>query len=227
MSKKIIEIKNVYKKFIHQNNSIEVFKNLSFSLKRGELVALTGPSGSGKSTLLHMLALLERPSKGNIFFFGKDLEKLKENEKDNLRRSSISIIFQDNNLLNDFNVLENVLMPMVIKNGNLKESKSKAYQILKELKIKDRSNHYPNQLSGGEQQRVAIARSLITESDLILADEPTGNLDYKTSVEIFSLFTKFKKLNKAIIFATHNRDLAKKSDYILRISQGNIKRYNG
>ena len=143
MSKKIIEIKNVYKKFIHQNNSIEVFKNLSFSLKRGELVALTGPSGSGKSTLLHMLALLERPSKGNIFFFGKDSEKLKENEKDNLRRSSISIIFQDNNLLNDFNVLENVLMPMVIKNGNLKESKSKAYQILKELKIKDRSNHYP------------------------------------------------------------------------------------
>ena len=227
MNKKIIEIKNLSKKFIHQNDLIVLFKNINFFLKRGELVALTGPSGSGKSTLLHMLAMLEKPSKGNIFFLGKDSQKLKENEKDNLRKKGISIIFQDNNLLNDFNVLENVLMPMIIRNENFNTSKLKALEILRELKLKDRLKHYPNQLSGGEQQRVAIARSLITESELILADEPTGNLDYKTSKEIFSLFSKFKKLNKAIFFATHNRDLAKKSDYILRISQGNIKRING
>ena len=227
MNKKIIEIKNLSKKFIHQNDLIVLFKNINFFLKRGELVALTGPSGSGKSTLLHMLAMLEKPSKGNIFFLGKDSQKLKENEKDNLRKKGISIIFQDNNLLNDFNVLENVLMPMIIRNENFNTSKLKALEILRELKLKDRLKHYPNQLSGGEQQRVAIARSLITESELILADEPTGNLDYKTSKEIFSLFSKFKKLNKAIFFATHNRDLAKKSDYILRISQGNIKRIDG
>ncbi len=227
MNKKIIEIKNLSKKFIHQNDLIVLFKNINFFLKRGELVALTGPSGSGKSTLLHMLAMLEKPSKGNIFFLGKDSQNLKENEKDNLRKKGISIIFQDNNLLNDFNVLENVLMPMIIRNENFNTSKLKALEILRELKLKDRLKHYPNQLSGGEQQRVAIARSLITESELILADEPTGNLDYKTSKEIFSLFSKFKKLNKAIFFATHNRDLAKKSDYILRISQGNIKRIDG
>ena len=227
MNKKIKKIKNLSKKFIHQNDLIVLFKNINFFLKRGELVALTGPSGSGKSTLLHMLAMLEKPSKGNIFFLGKDSQKLKENEKDNLRKKGISIIFQDNNLLNDFNVLENVLMPMIIRNENFNTSKLKALEILRELKLKDRLKHYPNQLSGGEQQRVAIARSLITESELILADEPTGNLDYKTSKEIFSLFSKFKKLNKAIFFATHNRDLAKKSDYILRISQGNIKRING
>ena len=226
MIKNIVEIKNLSKTFKHQNNTINIFQNLSLTLKAGELIALTGPSGSGKSTLLHMLAMLEKPTKGNIFFFGKDFSKLNENEKNNLRKREISIIFQDNNLLTDFNVLENVLMPMIIRNENLNSSKIKAKKILNELKLGQRLDHFPSELSGGEQQRVAIARALISESKLILADEPTGNLDYKTSLDIFSLFLKFKRLKKAIIFATHNRELANKADYKLRISLGNIKRGN-
>ena len=199
---------------------------MSLTLKAGELIALTGPSGSGKSTLLHMLAMLEKPTKGNIFFSGKDFSKLNESEKNDIRKREISIIFQDNNLLTDFNVLENVLMPMIIRNENLNNSKIKAKKILNELKLGQRLDHFPSELSGGEQQRVAIARALISDSKLILADEPTGNLDYKTSLDIFSLFLKFKRLKKAIIFATHNRELANKADYKLRISLGNIKRGN-
>ena len=136
------------------------------------------------------------------------------------------MIFQDNNLLADFTALENVLMPLIIKEEKIKLSKQKAEKILAEFKLKSRQNHYPDELSGGEQQRVAIARALISETDLILADEPTGNLDYKTSQEIFSYFLKLKKLNKTIIFATHNRDLANKADYKLSILNGNIKRAN-
>ena len=226
MIKNIVEIKNLSKTFKHQNNTINIFKNLSLTLKAGELIALTGPSGSGKSTLLHMLAMLEKPTKGNIFFSGKDFSKLNESEKNDIRKREISIIFQDNNLLTDFNVLENVLMPMIIRNENLNNSKIKAKKILNELKLGQRLDHFPSELSGGEQQRVAIARALISDSKLILADEPTGNLDYKTSLDIFSLFLKFKKLKKAIIFATHNRELANKADYKLRISLGNIKRGN-
>ena len=173
-----------------------------------------------------MLALLDSPTKGKIFIKDKDTKDLKEFEKDNIRRKNISIIFQDNNLLTDFTVIENVIMPLIIKGESLKSAKEKAMKILKDIKIINRIDHFPNEISGGEQQRVAIARSLISETDLVLADEPTGNLDYKTSEDIFSHFVKFKKLNKAVIFATHNRELANKADYKLSISRGNIKRIN-
>ena len=188
------------------------------------MIALTGPSGSGKSSFLHMLALLDSPTKGKIFIKDKDTKDLKEFEKDNIRRKNISIIFQDNNLLTDFTVIENVIMPLIIKGESLKSAKEKAMKILKDIKIINRIDHFPNEISGGEQQRVAIARSLISETDLVLADEPTGNLDYKTSEDIFSHFVKFKKLNKAVIFATHNRELANKADYKLSIFKGDIKR---
>jgi len=136
------------------------------------------------------------------------------------------MIFQDNNLLTDFTALENVLLPLIIREEKVKLSKKKAERILASFNLKSRQNHYPDELSGGEQQRVAIARVLISETDLILADEPTGNLDHKTSEEIFSYFLKLKKLNKTIIFATHNRELANKADYKLSIFNGNIKRVN-
>ena len=136
------------------------------------------------------------------------------------------MIFQNNNLLTDFTAIENVLMPLIIRKEKVSSSKKKAEKILSSFNLKNRQNHYPDELSGGEQQRVAIARALISETDLILADEPTGNLDYKTSEEIFSYFIKLKKLNKTIIFATHNRDLANKADYKLSILNGNIKRAN-
>ena len=151
---------------------------------------MVGPSGSGKSSLLHLLALLDEPSKGKIIIDKQETKNLSNNKRDELRRKSISVIFQDNNLLTDFTALENIMMPLIIKGEKSKTISEKASKIMKDLKIQNRSNHFPNELSGGEQQRVAIARALIAETKLILADEPTGNLDFKTSKEIFSLFIK-------------------------------------
>ena len=224
MIKTLLETVNLKKTFIHKNGSIELFDNVNLKVKQGDLIALIGPSGSGKSSFLHMLALLDFPSKGRIILKNNDTKNLNEKQKDEIRRNKISIIFQDNNLLTDFTVLENTIMPLIIRGEKETLSIIKAKKILKEMKILNRINHFPSELSGGEQQRTAIARTLIAETDLILADEPTGNLDYKTSEDIFSYFLKLKKMNKAVIFATHNRELANKADYKLSISKGNIKR---
>ena len=226
MSKTLIETSNLKKSFEHMKNSITLFDNFNIKIKEGELVALVGPSGSGKSSLLHLLALLEDPSNGKISINKQDAKLLSNDQKDELRRKNISIIFQDNNLLSDFTAIENVKMPLIINHEKKDIINQKAEKILKDLKILNRSNHFPNELSGGEQQRVAIARALIAETKIILADEPTGNLDYKTSKEIFSIFLKLKKLKKTIIFATHNRELANRADYKLFISNGDIKRVN-
>ena len=226
MNNNILEIKKVNKSFQHRNGLIKIFKNVTLNIKKGDLVAIVGPSGSGKSTLLNMISLIDTPTTGKIFFNNKDLVNLNLESKDNIRKKYISMIFQNNNLLTDFTALENVLMPLIIREENVKLSRKKAENILASFNLKSRQNHFPDELSGGEQQRVAIARTLIAETDLILADEPTGNLDYKTSQEIFSYFLKLKKLNKTIIFATHNRDLANKADYKLSILNGNIKRTN-
>ena len=226
MNKILLETINLKKTYEHKNGTINLFDNVNIRIKRGDLVALVGPSGSGKSSFLHLLALLDDPTKGKILLKNKDTKDLSDEEKDQTRRKNISIIFQDNNLLTDFTALENIIMPLIIKGDKMNVSIEKAKKILKDVKILNRSNHFPNELSGGEQQRVAIARALVSETDLILADEPTGNLDYKTSEDIFSYFLKLKKLNKAIIFATHNRELANKADYKLSISKGNIKRAN-
>ena len=226
MSKILLEVTNLKKSFDHANGSITLFDNFNIKIKEGELVALVGPSGSGKSSLLHILALLDEPSKGKISIDRKETKDLSDIQKDKLRRETISIIFQDNNLLTDFTAKENIMMPLVIKGENEKIIFEKVNKIIKNVKLSDRSNHFPNELSGGEQQRVAIARALIAETNLILADEPTGNLDFKTSKEIFSLFIKLKKLKKTIIFATHNRELANRADYKLFISDGIIKRVN-
>jgi len=226
MNNNILEIKKVNKNFHHRNKLIEIFKNVTLNIKKGDLVALVGPSGSGKSTLLNMISLIDKPTSGQIIFNNIDVKNLNENGKDNIRKKHISMIYQNNNLLADFTALENVLMPLIIREEKIKLSEKKAEKILAGFNLKSRLNHYPDELSGGEQQRVAIARALISETDLILADEPTGNLDHKTSQEIFSYFLKLKKLNKTIIFATHNRDLASKADYKLSILNSNIKRGN-
>ena len=226
MSKILIETVNLNKTYKHVNGNIILFNNLNLKVKKGDLVALVGPSGSGKSSLLHLLALLDEPTKGDIKINDVFTKKFLDEKKDETRRKNISIIFQDNNLLNDFTAIENVMMPLIIKGENLTNIKKEAQKILKAVKIFDRAQHFPNELSGGEQQRVAIARALIAETNLILADEPTGNLDYKTSKEIFSYFLKLKKLKKTIIFATHNRELANRADYKLFISNGDIKRVN-
>ena len=220
------QLKSKKKSFKHTSGDITLFDNLNLKIKEGELVALIGPSGSGKSSLLHLLALLEEPSKGKIIIDKKETKNLSREQKDEIRRKNISIIFQENNLLSDFTAIENVMMPLIIRGDDNKIIIKKAKKILDEVNILNRSNHFPKELSGGEQQRVAIARALIAETKLIFADEPTGNLDYKTSREIFSLFLNLKKLKKTIIFATHNRELANRADYKLFISDGNIKRVN-
>ena len=227
MSKVILNIKNLKKNFIHQNKKIEVLKNLNFSIKKGDLIALTGPSGSGKSTLLHLIALLDKPSSGSIFFLEKNINNFDKKEINKVRKHNISIIFQNNNLISDLNVIENVMLPLLIRNENRQKCYEKSKKILSLVNLSNRWDFFPRDLSGGEQQRVAIARSLIAETDLILADEPTGNLDFKTSVEIFNYFLKLKKMKKTILFATHNRELANKADYKLSIFNGNIKRING
>ena len=226
MNKNILELKKIKKNFIHKNGAIEIFSDVNLKIKKGDLIALVGPSGCGKSTFLNMISFLDISTSGSIIFQGTNIKNLNNSQKSEIRKKKISMIFQDNNLLSDFTVLENVAMPLIIRNEKKNASYQKAENILNIVKLANRQSHFPDELSGGEQQRVAIARSLVAETDLILADEPTGNLDHKTSQEIFSYFLKLKKLKKTIIFATHNRELANRADYKLFISNGDIKRVN-
>ena len=209
MNKFLIEIKNLSKQFNNGNSVIKVLKNINLSLESGKIIALVGPSGSGKSTFLHLLALLDKPTKGKINIFGKSILNLSEDKKNQMIRDYVSIIFQNNNLLSDFTAIENVAIPLIIRGKNYNIAIKKAEQFLKKVNLGNRLNHFPSDLSGGEQQRVAIARSLISETKIILADEPTGNLDSKNSQEVFSYFLKLKEKNKIVLIATHNRELAK------------------
>ena len=222
MSKEIIKLSKIVKNFKNSNKPINVLKNVNLKIKSGELIALIGPSGSGKSTLLHIIALLDQPTSGEVFFKNKSLSNAKDNEKDFVRRNGISIIYQQNNLLNDFTALDNVMMPLLNNGYSWHESKKEAAKFLSLVNLSKRLNHFPSELSGGEQQRVAVARALITEPDLILADEPTGSLDKKSSDEVFALFLKLKSKKRAILYATHNRELSNKADYKLSILDGNV-----
>jgi len=226
MNNEIIKLSKISKKFARASKDIIVLKNVNIKINKGELVSLSGPSGSGKSTLLHIIALLDQPTSGEVFFKKKNFSKSNDNEKDFVRRKGISIIYQQNNLLSDFTALENVLIPLLNNGCSWEESIKKATKTLSLVNLSRRLNHFPSELSGGEQQRVAVARALITEPDLILADEPTGSLDRKTANEIFSLFSKLKSKNRAILYATHNRELSNRADYKLNILDGNIVRKN-
>ena len=227
MNNNFIKIEKITKNFVNNKFVVKVLKNLDLKLEMGKIVALIGPSGSGKSTLLHLIALLDKPTTGKISIFGKETLNITEDHKNQIIRENISIIFQNNNLLSDFTAIENVAMPLIIRNQSYSDSIKKAEKFLKKVNLSHRLNHFPSDLSGGEQQRVAIARSFIADTKIILADEPTGNLDIKNSNEVFSYFLKLKQKNKIILIATHNREIAKKADYTLSISDGNIKRVNG
>jgi len=226
MNKEILKLTKISKKFTGSRKDIIVLKNINLKINKGELVSLTGPSGSGKSTLLHIIALLDQPTSGEVFFKKKSFSKSNDDERDLVRKKGISIIYQQNNLLSDFTALENVIIPLVNNGYEWNEAARKATKILSLVNLSKRVEHFPTELSGGEQQRVAVARALITEPDLILADEPTGSLDRKTANEIFSLFTKLKSKNRAILYATHNRELSNRADYKLNILDGNITRKN-
>ena len=222
----IIETKKLSKSYF-LNKRLNILNNINIKIKKGDLVALLGPSGSGKSTLLHLLALLDRPSTGEIYFDSKNISLLSEKSKDNIRGNKISIIYQQNNLLNDFSALENVEIALISSGTTQKKSSLLAKALLSQVGLSKRFNHFPADLSGGEQQRVAIARALINEPELILADEPTGSLDRFNSNEIFNFFLKMKTKKRTIIYATHNRQLADKADYKLSIIDGSIRRVNG
>jgi len=226
MNKEILKLTKISKKFTGSRKDIIVLKNVNLKINKGELVSLTGPSGSGKSTLLHIIALLDQPTSGEVFFKKKSFSKSNDAERDLVRKKGISIIYQQNNLLSDFTALENVIIPLVNNGYEWNEAARKATKILSLVNLSKRVDHFPTELSGGEQQRVAVARALITEPDLILADEPTGSLDRKTANEIFSLFTKLKSKNRAILYATHNRELSNRADYKLNILDGNIIKKN-
>ena len=226
MSKEIVKLVNLSKKYFGNSGNISVIKNVNFKIKGGDFVSLVGPSGSGKSTLLHLLGLLDKPSSGEIYFNGERSSKFSDTQKDEIRKKNVSIIYQENNLLSDFTSLENVLIPLVINGENWKKAESKAKRILSSMNLSKRLSHFPSELSGGEQQRVAVARSLITEPDLILADEPTGSLDKKNAEQVFALIHNLRSKKRAIIYATHNRELSNRADYKLNIIDGNIKKIN-
>jgi len=227
MSKEILKLSKISKRYLRKNGNITVLKNINLIINKGELISLTGPSGSGKSTLLHIIGLLDQPTSGEVFFKKKNFSKSSDSQKDIVRKNGISVIYQQNNLLSDFTALENVQIPLINNGISWPESREKGKKILSLVNLSRRINHFPNELSGGEQQRVAVARALITEPDLILADEPTGSLDRNTANEIFSLFLKLKSKNRAILYATHNRELSSKADYKLNIIDGNITKKNG
>ena len=226
MSNEIIKLTKISKKFVGVNKDIIVLKNVNLKINKGELVSLTGPSGSGKSTLLHIMALLDSPTTGEVFFKKKSFSKSNDYEKDLVRKKQISIIYQQNNLLSDFTAIENIVIPLINNGYSWEDSIHKAKKTLSLVNLSNRLHHFPTELSGGEQQRVAVARALVTEPDLILADEPTGSLDRKTANEIFSLFLKIRSKKRSILYATHNRELSNRADYKLNILDGNITRKN-
>ena len=222
----LIQISNLNKSFVNRKK-ITVLKKISYKFKKGNIYSLMGPSGSGKSTLLNLLSLIDRPTSGTISIENKqiDFNNLKKN--DLLRANKIGIIYQQDNLLPDFTALENIYLSSLAAGNNKKLSISKAKILLKKVGLLSRSHHYPSQLSGGEKQRVSIARALINNPQIILADEPMGSLDLKTAKEIFQLLKNQINSNRLIIFATHNRFFANKSDCLLEIVNGNIKTING
>ena len=224
MNDEIIKLVKIKKNYREADKSITVLNNISLSIKKGELIALTGPSGSGKSTLLHIIALLDQPTSGEVFFKKKNFSKSNDNEKDLVRRKGISIIYQQNNLLPDFTALENVYLSRLAVNNNKNEAIFDAKKIIKSFGLSSRMDHFPSELSGGELQRVAISRALINKPEIILADEPTGSLDQSTAKDVFKTLYKLKNKNRLIIYATHNRLFANMADCKLEIIDGNIRK---
>ena len=220
-----LQLKNISKHF-STDKKIKVLKNLSYDFKKGKMYALMGPSGSGKSTLLNLISLIDRPSLGSIQF-NENIVNFDNNKKNDLfRAKNIGIVYQQNNLLPDFTALENVYLANLSIDNNREAAIIKAKALLKKIGLSNRLNHFPSQLSGGECQRVSIARAIINDPEIILADEPTGSLDLNTAKEIFQLLNIQKNPNRLIIFATHNRFFANKADCLLEMTNGSVKTIN-
>jgi len=223
MIENLVELKNVSKKFKDKNEDIIILDKINIKLPANKLVALTGPSGSGKSTLIHLLALLDTPEQGEYnILTSSNLFSFDEKQKSNYRKKNLSIVFQNFNLISDLTALENVMLPNLYLGEKKNTSINLAKSLLIRVGLENRLNHRPSELSGGEQQRVAIARSLINKPKLILADEPTGSLDIKNAENILNILKSIKDENTLIIFATHNKSLVNKSDLEITISNGNV-----
>ena len=224
MSKSIV-LKNIGKKYFSHTN-IKVLNDISFTFEKGKIYSLVGPSGSGKSTFLNLLSLIDQPNSGSIEILSKKIDFSEKVENDKIRSEKIGIIYQDKNLLNDFTALENIYLPKLLLTNDKKNSIEEAKKIIKKVNLTSRLNHYPSELSGGEIQRVAISRALINEPEIILADEPTGSLDFDNAKQIFKILFNLKNKNRVIIFATHNRYFAKMADCKLQMINGKIKLIN-
>ena len=222
----LIELFNINKSF-DTFKKVRVLKKISYNFKKGKIYALMGPSGSGKSTLLNLLSLIDRPTSGSIFIEKKQVNFNNSRKNDLIRANKIGIIYQQDNLLSDFTALENVYLAGLAAGDNKQLSENKAKSLLKRVGLTNRLDHYPSQLSGGEKQRVSIARAVINDPQIILADEPTGSLDLNTAKELFKLLKNQLNSDRLIIFATHNRFFANKADCLLEMVNGNIKIING
>ena len=222
----LIQLTNVNKSFDNYQK-LKVLKKISYKFKKGKIYSLMGPSGSGKSTLLNLLSLIDRPTSGSVTIENKIINFEDSNKNDDVRAKKIGIIYQQDNLLPDFTSLENVYLASLAAGNNKETSLNKAKILLKKVGLLKRSDHYPSQLSGGEKQRISIARALINDPQIILADEPTGSLDMETAKGIFQLLKNQINSNRLIIFATHNRFFANKSDCLLEMVDGSIKTING
>ena len=219
----IIRVKNLYKIYRVGETKVRALNGVEFTLYKGEFCAIVGTSGSGKSTLLNMLAGLEKPTKGEIEIGGKHIEKLSEKELVTFRREKVGFIFQSYNLLNTMNALENVAMPLSFRGMGRKERLARAKKYMDLVGVGRQAKHMPNQMSGGQQQRVAIARALAVNPQIIFADEPTGNLDSKTTMEVLHLMQKIvREQNQTLVMVTHDNNLASYADRRIRIIDGKI-----
>lgn len=222
MSNLILDAQNITKSFTEGKSSVDVIRGLSLQVKAGEFVSIVGSSGSGKSTLLHVLGGLDRPTSGQVFINGQRFDTLGEAERGYIRNEYLGFVYQFHHLLPEFTALENVAMPLMLRKGaNYKDVRKQAEYLLERVGLSHRLTHKPGELSGGERQRVALARALVAKPKLMMADEPTGNLDRKTAVKIFELLTELRKeFNMAMLIVTHDEYLAQSADAVLHMQDG-------
>ena len=217
----VLQLKEIKRSFQQGGQKLEILRGVNLSIERGEIVALLGPSGCGKTTLLQIAGLLEKPTSGEVLINGKKVKGKADNLRTQLRRTQIGFIYQFHHLLPDFTAEENLLLPQYIAGMKKAEAKQRAGQLLESVGLEKRAEHYPSQLSGGEQQRVAIARALVNNPSLLLADEPTGNLDPKTAEDVFQVMLQtIRRLKIGALVVTHNVELARRMDRVLQLKDG-------
>jgi len=219
----IIQLKNVYKSYEMGDSIVTAVEGASIEIKRGDFLAIVGPSGSGKSTMMNLVGALDLATKGEIYLDGENIEELEESDLAQIRGRKIGFIFQAFNLIPTLTAMENVMLPMMFQDFKEEYRKERAEKLLKRVSLEHRLNHLPKELSGGERQRVAIARALANDPDVILADEPTGNLDSKTGKEIIKMFINLNQQGKTIIMVTHDLEIAKLARHVIKLKDGRVQ----